>query len=49
MEISIITATFNWVDTVAEELASVQVQRWPQMEHIVIDGALTDRTLPKSA
>lgn len=45
LKISIITATFNRVDTVAEALASVAGQTWPQVEHIVIDGASTDGTL----
>ena len=46
MKISIITATFNRVDTVAQALASVQGQTWKQVEHIVIDGASTDGSLP---
>lgn len=45
LKISVITATFNRVDTVAQALASVQAQTWPQVEHIVIDGASTDGTL----
>lgn len=45
LKISIITATFNRADTVAEALASVADQTWPQVEHIVIDGASTDGTL----
>ncbi|MDP2829721.1 MAG: glycosyltransferase family 2 protein [Sulfuricellaceae bacterium] len=43
--ISVITASFNRVDTVAQALASVQGQTWKQVEHIVIDGASTDGTL----
>lgn len=45
LKISVITATFNRVDTVAQALASVRGQSWPQVEHIVIDGASTDGTL----
>lgn len=45
MKISITTATFDRVDTVAEALASVAGQTWPHVEHIVIDGASTDGTL----
>ena len=45
MIISVITASFNRVDTVAQALASVAAQTWPQVEHIVIDGASTDGTL----
>jgi glycosyltransferase involved in cell wall biosynthesis len=45
LKISIITPTFNRVDTVAEALASVAGQTWSQVEHIVIDAASTDGTL----
>jgi len=45
LKISIITATFNRVDTIVHALASVQGQSWQQVEHIVIDGASTDGTL----
>ena len=34
------------MDTVAQALASVQGQTWKQVEHIVIDGASTDGSLP---
>lgn len=45
LKISVITATFNSADTVAEALASLQAQTWQDVEHIVIDGGSTDRTL----
>lgn len=45
LKISVITATFNRADTVAGALASVAGQTWPQVDHIVIDGASTDGTL----
>jgi glycosyltransferase involved in cell wall biosynthesis len=45
LKISIVTASFNRVDTVAQALASVQGQTWQPVEHIVIDGASTDGTL----
>lgn len=45
LKISIVTASFNRVDTIAQALASVQGQTWPAVEHIVIDGASTDGTL----
>lgn len=45
LTISVITATFNRVDTIAQALASVSGQTWKQVEHIVIDGASTDGTL----
>lgn len=46
LKISVVTAVFNRAGTVAEALASVQGQTWPQVEHVVIDGASTDGTLP---
>jgi len=45
LSISVITAVFNRVDTIAQALASVQGQTWTRVEHIVIDGASTDGTL----
>jgi glycosyltransferase len=45
MKISIITATWNCAGTVAECLASVAGQSYPDREHIVIDGASTDGTV----
>lgn len=44
MQISIITATYNASATIADCLASVNVQTVPA-EHIIIDGASTDNTL----
>jgi len=45
IKISVITAVFNRVDTVADALASVAAQTWPLVEHIAIDGGSTDGTL----
>lgn len=45
LKISIITAVRNRADTVMQALASVQGQTWPDVEHIVIDGASDDGTL----
>jgi len=45
MKLSIITATYNSSQTVADTLASVQRQSYPNIEHIVIDGASKDNTL----
>ena len=45
LTISVVTAVFNRVDTVGQALSSVAAQRWPSVEHIVIDGASTDGTL----
>jgi len=44
VQISIITATYNASATIADCLASVNVQTVPA-EHIIIDGASTDNTL----
>ena len=44
MRVSIITATYNAADTVADCMRSVVSQSHP-VEHIVIDGASTDNTL----
>lgn len=45
MKVSIITAVFNRAETVGQALASVAAQGYPDVEHIVIDGASTDSTL----
>ncbi len=45
MKISIITATFNSESTVEDTLQSVINQTHPDIEHIIIDGKSTDKTL----
>lgn len=45
MKLSIITAVYNREATVAQAIASVQAQTYPDVEHLVIDGASTDGTL----
>ena len=42
--ISVITVCYNSAATLARALQSVAEQDWPKVEHIVIDGASTDRT-----
>jgi glycosyltransferase involved in cell wall biosynthesis len=42
LHISVITAVFNRAATLGESLRSVHSQRWPEVEHIVIDGGSTD-------
>jgi glycosyltransferase len=42
MKVSIITAVYNRVATVAESIASVQSQTYQDIEHLLIDGASTD-------
>lgn len=45
MRISVITVCFNSAATIAETLESVAGQSHSDVEHIVIDGASSDRTL----
>jgi glycosyltransferase involved in cell wall biosynthesis len=43
--ISVITPCMNAATTIVEALESVRSQGYPQVEHIVIDGGSTDRTV----
>ncbi|MGZ0080373.1 glycosyltransferase family 2 protein [Methylomonas sp. YC3] len=43
--ISIITVCFNSVSTVEDTILSVANQKYPDKEHIIIDGASTDGTM----
>jgi glycosyltransferase involved in cell wall biosynthesis len=45
LHISVITAVFNRATTLGDSLRSVHSQRWPDVEHIVIDGGSTDGSL----
>jgi len=45
MQISIITATYNSSKTINDCIVSVYNQTWPNIEHIIIDGASTDNTI----
>ena len=45
MNVSIITATFNSSAHIVDCLASVYEQTYPNIEHIIIDGASKDNTL----
>jgi len=45
LKISVITAVYNRVGTIGNALDSVQQQTWPEIEHVVIDGASDDGTL----
>ncbi len=45
MKVTIITATFNSAGTIEDTLFSVQQQNYKNVEHIIIDGASTDKTL----
>jgi glycosyltransferase len=45
IKISVVTATWNCVDTISDCLDSVATQSWGNIEHVVIDGASTDGTV----
>ena len=45
MKFTIITVAYNSAATIADTLHSVAAQTYPDIEHIVIDGASTDNTL----
>ncbi|MDM7980524.1 MAG: glycosyltransferase family 2 protein [Rhizobium sp.] len=44
-KISLITACFNSDKTVRDTINSVNIQTYPDIEHIVVDGASRDRTV----
>ncbi|SFT81759.1 glycosyltransferase family 2 protein [Halomonas saccharevitans] len=45
LKISVITACYNSQATIGEAIASLKQQRWPHIEHVVIDGASKDGTV----
>jgi len=45
LKISIITGTYNSVLTISDTLKSIQNQSYPNIEHIIVDGASKDSTL----
>ncbi len=45
MKVSVVTVCYNSAATIADTLRSVSTQRYPDIEHIVVDGASTDDTL----
>lgn len=44
IKISVVTAARNAANTIADTLESVRLQTFPEVEHVVIDGASTDAT-----
>tara|TARA_B100000989_G_scaffold298640_1_gene288891 strand:+ start:4211 stop:4969 length:759 start_codon:yes stop_codon:yes gene_type:complete len=44
-KVSIITASYNSEATIKETIESVNIQTYPNIEHIFIDGSSTDKTL----
>jgi glycosyltransferase len=45
MKISIVTASFNSIDTISDSVDSVHSQTYKNYEHIAIDGGSTDGTI----
>lgn len=45
IKLSVVTVCYNCAQTIEDTLRSVAAQTWPQIEHILIDGASTDGTL----
>jgi glycosyltransferase len=43
--VSIITTSYNSEKTIRDTLASIAMQDYPRIEHIIVDGASTDHTL----
>jgi glycosyltransferase involved in cell wall biosynthesis len=48
-KITVVTVCFNSAATIADAIRSVRDQTWPNVEHIVIDGASKDSTLAEIA
>ena len=44
MKISIVTVCYNAASTIGATIASVAMQDWPDVEHIIIDGGSSDGT-----
>jgi len=45
MKVSIITTSYNSAATIADTLNCVREQDYPDIEHIIIDGKSTDKTV----
>lgn len=45
MKITVITVCYNSGSHVADTLSSVDSQTWPDLEHVIVDGASTDDTM----
>lgn len=45
MKISIITVTYNSASTISDCIASVDIQTYPNIEHIIVDGVSIDKTI----
>lgn len=49
MKISIVTAVLNRASTIAQAMRSVQLQTYPNVEHVIQDGCSSDGTLNEIA
>lgn len=45
IKFTIVTCTYNAAEVLQRTLDSVLVQSWPEVEHLIVDGASTDDTL----
>ena len=45
MKVSIITACYNSAATISETLETVRIQDYPNIEHVLVDGRSTDKTV----
>ncbi|MDH5682011.1 MAG: glycosyltransferase, partial [Spirochaetota bacterium] len=45
IKISVITVCYNSEKTIEETLKSIYAQSYPNIEHVIIDGQSTDRTV----
>ena len=45
LKVSIITAVYNRRMTISGAIKSVQMQKYPNITHVIVDGASTDGTL----
>ena len=45
LKVSIITVSFNSAQTIGDTLKSVAAQSYPNIEHVIVDGASTDQTM----
>ena len=45
MKLSVITAVYNSAHMIEDALISISLQRYVNVEHIIVDGASTDDTL----
>lgn len=45
LKITVVTVVYNRASTITQSAQSVQAQSWPNVEHVVVDGASTDGTV----